>query len=131
MATKKKAKPSKPKTKKKSPAKKPTLLFEDEDGDEDEFDFFGHEEAEMEHESSPSLTLGQRLGTITMLETIPAASLPLVAQKAGLEMKLEGSKVCLSEKGQALSLSELKELAEWLLQEAQKASEQYAIDLGE
>lgn len=131
MATKKKVKASKSKQTKKAPAKKPTLLLDEADDDGD-FVLFDDQDHDFEQVSSsePMLSLGQRLGTITMLETIPSESLPAVAQKAGFEMKLQGSKICLTEKGQPLSLAELIELGEWLLLEAQKACEQYSIDLG-
>ena len=133
MAKKKKqAQPKASKPKAKAPkAKKEELLFGDDDDDDDFDEDFGWKVVEQEEDVVPSLSLGQRIGTITMLETIPAESLPAVVRKAGLHLKLQGSNIHLAPGGESLTLAELKELAEWLLQEASKASEQYAIDLGE
>jgi hypothetical protein len=128
---KKQAQPKASKPKAKAPkAKKEELLFGDDDDDDfDDPDFW--QEVSEEEQVAPSLSLGQRIGTITMLETIPAESLPAVVRKAGLHLKLQGSNVHLAPGGESLTLAELKELAQWLLEEASKASEQYAIDLGE
>lgn len=133
MAKKKKqAQPKAGKPKSKAPkAKKEELLFDD--GSDESFDgpVFDWADELNETQQLPSLSLGQRIGTISMLETIPAESLPAVVRKAGLHLKLQGSNIHLAPGGESLTMTELKELAEWLLEEASKASEQYAIDLGE
>lgn len=77
-----------------------------------------------------ALSLGERLGTISQLEKLEESAIHPLLQKAGLSLRLHGSKVSLVEGGEALTPEELCSLSAWLHEEASKAAEEYAIDLG-
>jgi len=130
--TKKKA----PTTKKKPKKTKTTPVVEmDDDGHPDEFVWMELTDDQLENFMAPEemletegLSLGDRLGTISKLEQLEEASIPPIAKKAGLKLMLKGSQICLVPGGEFLSVGELQLLAQWLLDEATKAAEDYAID---
>lgn len=123
----KKPTPKKEKKTTKRAKKEPENEFEwmdlvvDDDGD-------SSNDEELDMLACEGFSLGDRLGTISKLETVEDASIPALAKKAGLNFRLTGSKISVVPEGQYLTIEELKALAEWLLGEANKAAEDYAID---
>lgn len=134
---KKKTKTRTKTTKTKNPSKKSKKPPHSDD-DPDEFvwmELTG--DNQMEHVLAPTetllrtegLSLGDRLGTIAKLEQIEEMSVPPIAKKAGLSLALKGAQIRLVPTGELLSIGELHILAEWLLEEAGKAAEDYDISL--
>ena len=127
----------KKKSSKKAPTKKKKAVSFDHDLAESMADAFDDLEAQNEiAEYSDDdffepvgLTLGQRIGTIKQLEVLDQRILLPLAEKAGLKIRLEGSKIRFSDQGEAMTVAEVTEIAHWLLSEVEKAMEAYDLDI--